>query len=119
MSELKREIVALDATGLSPGRLGSKIALILIGKTKPQYFPNVDSGDFVEVTHASKMKITGKKMDQKTYFAHTGGPRGLSAKLMKTVWANDPSDVLRRAVDRMLPKNRHRNERLKRLTIKN
>src|SRR3989339_361390 len=116
MAVLKRTIRTIDAAGKAPGRLATQIAMILIGKDKASFLPNVDAGDAVEVANASKMKITGKKLEQKTYYAHTGGPRGLSAKLMKTVWAKDPSDVLRRAVDRMLPKNRHRTERMKRLT---
>lgn len=119
MAEMKRETKTIDATGKTPGRLATQIATILIGKDKASYMPNVDAGDTVEVSNASKMKVTGKKLDQKTYYAHTGGPRGLSATLMKTVWAKDPADVLRRAVDRMLPKNRHRSNRLKRLKISN
>jgi len=119
MAEKKRTILSFDAAGKSPGRLASQIAMVLIGKNKPTFLPNVDDGDAVEVSNASKMKITGNKLEQKTYYAHTGGPRGLSSTLMKTLWAKDPSDVLRRAVDRMLPKNRHRNERMKRLKILN
>lgn len=119
MAELKRTIQAIDAAGKPPGRLATQIATMLIGKNKPSYMPNVDAGDVVEVSNASKMKITGNKLEQKNYYAHTGGPRGLSTTLMKTVWAKDPADVLRRAVSRMLPKNTHRNERMKRLKISN
>jgi len=119
MAELKRTIQTIDASGKTPGRLATQIATMLIGKNKASFLPNVDAGDSVEVSNASKMRVTGKKLDQKTYYAHTGGPRGLSATLLKTVWAKDPADVLRRAVDRMLPKNRHRNERMKRLKISN
>lgn len=119
MAEKKRTTQSFDAAGKAPGRLASKIAMVLMGKDKAGFTPNMDAGDAVEVSNASKMKITGKKLDQKIYYAHTGGPRGLSAKLMRTVWTKDPSDVLRRAVDRMLPKNRHRSERMKRLKILN
>lgn len=119
MADKKRAIQSFDAAGKTPGRLATKIAMVLMGKDKAAFMPNMDAGDAVEVSNASKMKITGKKMDQKTYYAHTGGPRGLSSTLLKTVWAKDPSDVLRRAVDRMLPKNRHRSERMKRLKISN
>jgi large subunit ribosomal protein L13 len=115
----ERTTVAIDATGKIPGRLASEIAMILMGKTKPSYAPNVDAGDAVEVNNASKMAVNAKRLESKIYYSHTGGPRGLSATLMKTVWSKDPGDVLRRAVSRMLPKNRHRNERLKRLSIKN
>lgn len=119
MAEIKRTTKTFDAAGKTPGRLATEIAMSLMGKNSPAFAPNVDAGDTVEVTNASKMVITGKKMEQKTYYAHTGGPRGLSALLLKNLWAKDPSDVLRRAVSRMLPKNRHRNERMKRLTISN
>lgn len=119
MADKKRTIQSFDAAGKTPGRLATKIAMVLMGKDKAGFMPNMDAGDAVEVSNASKMKITGKKMEQKTYYAHTGGPRGLSSTLLKTVWAKDPSDVLRRAVDRMLPKNRHRSERMKRLKISN
>ncbi len=119
MADKNRTTQTFDAAGMAPGRLATKIAMVLMGKDKASFMPNMDAGDAVVVSNASKMKITGKKMDQKTYYAHTGGPRGLSAKLLKTVWAKDPSDVLRRAVDRMLPKNRHRSERMKRLKISN
>ena len=119
MVQIKRTTKTLDAAGKVPGRLATQIATILIGKDKASYMPNVDAGDMVEVSNASKMSVTEKKLVQKTYYAHTGGPRGLSALKMKTLWAKDPSDVLRRAVSRMLPKNRLRNERMKRLTIKN
>ncbi len=114
-----RTIQTFDAAGKAPGRLATQIAMTLIGKTKATWTPNVDDGDAVEVKNASKMKVSGNKMDQKTYYKHTGGPRGLSATLMKTVWAKDPADVLRRAVDRMLPKNTHRTPRMRRLTISN
>jgi large subunit ribosomal protein L13 len=119
MNSMKRTTQTVDATGKTPGRLATQIAMMLMGKNKAGFLPNVDAGDAVEVSNASKMSVTGKKLDQKTYYSHTGGPRGLSATLMKTVWAKDPAEVLRRAVDRMLPKNRHRNERMKRLKISN
>ena len=119
MTKNTRAIQSFDAAGKAPGRLATQIAMTLIGKTKATWAPNVDDGDAVEVKNAAQMKISGNKMEQKTYYAHTGGPRGLSATLMKTVWAKDPADVLRRAVDRMLPKNTHRSPRMRRLTISN
>lgn len=117
--EIKRQIQNIDATNRTPGRLAAEIAPLLIGKTKPDYLPNVDSGDFVRVANAGQMKITGKKMDQKLYRHHSGFPGGLKEVLLKKLWEKDPSEVLRHAVSRMLPKNKLRNERLKRLEIKN
>ena len=116
---MKRENYTIDASGKAPGRIATQIAQILIGKTKPDYQPNIDSGGFVEVTNASKMIITGKKMDQKKYYRHSGYAGGLKEELMKKVWQRDPSEILRRSVSRMLPKNKLRNERMKRLVVKN
>lgn len=92
---------------------------MLIGKHKATYQPNVDAGDSVRVQNASKMIVTGKKLDQKTYFSHSRYAAGLKQKLMGQVFAKNPAEVLERSVSRMLPKNSHRNERMKRLIIKN
>lgn len=119
MPKIARTTKTLDATGQAPGRLASQVARILMGKDKASYVPNVDGGDMVEVVNASKMKVTGNKMENKAYYSHTAHPGGLRTTLMKTVWAKDPGDVLRRAVSRMLPKNRLRDDRMKRLSIKN
>lgn len=115
-----RKKTEIDATGKPVGRLASEIATLLIGKHRPDYMPNMDMGDFVRVTNASQMKITGKnKMKQKVYYRHSMYARGLKQETLQKVWASDPSEVLRRSVSRMLPKNTLRNERMKRLTIKN
>lgn len=116
---MQRSNHKIDAADKTPGRLAAQIAPLLIGKTQPDYQPNVDSGDFVIVENASQMKITGKKMDQKVYRSHSGYPGGLKEVLLKKLWSKNPSEILRRAVSRMLPKNKLRNERLKRLQIKN
>jgi large subunit ribosomal protein L13 len=117
MTKVERQLQKLDATGKAPGRLATQIATYLIGKHKPSFAPNRDDGDKVEVVNASKMAITGKKVEQKVYHHHSMYPRGHKETPMKRVLASDPSDVLRRAVSRMLPKNSHRTERLKRLKI--
>lgn len=119
MATITRTIQKLDAAGEAPGRLATRIAMMLMGKDKPSFVNNVDDGAAIEVTNAGKMKISGTKMDSKHYFAHTGAPGGFSDKSLKTQWAEDPSDVLRRAVSRMLPKNSFREERMNRLTITN
>lgn len=119
MTEIARDIQTLDAEGQAPGRLASQIAKILIGKNKPSYTPHIDSGDHVQVLNASKMRWTGKKIDQKVYYRHTTYGQGLRITPLKSVWMRDPSDALRRAVSRMLPKNKLRTERMKRLTVKN
>ncbi len=119
MHEIKHDIHTLDAQGKAPGRIATEIARLLIGKHKPSYMPNLDMGDHVQVTNASKMVITGKKMDHKMYYQHSGYAGGLKETPMKKVWEKDPAEVLRRAVSRMLPKNKLRNERMKRLNVSN
>lgn len=119
MKTATRTIEQLDATDKSPGRLATRIAMMLMGKDKPSFVGNVDAGAAIEVVNAAKMKITGTKLDTKVYYAHTGAPGGFSAKKLSTLWVEDPGDVLRRAVSRMLPKNSFRTDRLNRLSIKN
>lgn len=119
MNPSTRTIEKLDATDQSPGRLATRIAMMLMGKDKPAFVGNVDAGAAIEVVNAAKMKITGTKMDTKMYYSHSGAPGGFSAKKMSTIWVEDPGDVLRRAVSRMLPKNSFRTPRLSRLSITN
>ncbi len=114
---IKQTTHKIDATGQAPGRLASEIAHLLMGKHKASFVRNQDMGDAVSVSHASKMKISGKKLDQKTYKHHTRYGHGLRVATMKHIWTTDPSDILRRSVSRMLPKNTFRTERLKRLRI--
>lgn len=114
-----REVVKIDATGRSIGRIASEAATLLIGKHKPTYQPNSDQGDVVEIHNAAKVKITGDKLDQKTYYRHSDYPGGLKKKLLKEVMANDPADAIRRAVKNMLPKNKLQNGRMKRLKVHN
>lgn len=117
--KVQREVRELDATGQSIGRLASEIAMILQGKDKPQYAPHTDIGDTVEVRNAAKVRITGNKLENKVYHSYSGYPGGLKSKQLKTVMAKDPSEAVRRAVKNMLPKNRLRKERMKRLTVHN
>ncbi|MBI4592182.1 50S ribosomal protein L13 [Candidatus Uhrbacteria bacterium] len=116
---MSHEIHTIDAAGKAPGRLATEVTQILIGKHKPSFTPHMDDGDHVQVMNASKMVITGKKLAQNVYSHHTTYAAGLRQKKLSTVWAEDPADVLRRAVSRMLPKNTHRTQRLKRLRVTN
>ncbi len=106
-----------DATDKVLGRLATKVAIILRGKNKPNFTPNLDQGDFVEIKNINKIKITGKKLKDKEYIYHTGYPGGLRKTKMIDVFKKDPSEVLRRAVLNMLPKNKLRKEMMKRLKI--
>ena len=115
---IKREHVKIDAAGKSVGRLATQIATILRGKHKPSYTPHIDNGDFVVVNHIDQVKFTGKKLEQKKYYSHSGFPGGLKEKGMKKVFDENPGEVLKRAVIQMLPDNRLRNDMIKRLVIK-
>lgn len=118
MKNIERKLHKLDAEGQSLGRLSTQIANLLRGKLKPEFQAHLDLGDIVEVENIKKVKLTGKKMDQKTYYSHSGYSGGLKEKKMKDVWQNDPAEVLRRAVKEMLPKTRLRNDMMKRLIVK-
>lgn len=116
---IKREKLEMDAAGKSLGRLASDIAMKLMGKHKPTFETHRDHGDFVEVRNASKIRLTGRKLDQKEYYSYSGYPGGLKRKPLKDVMEKDPAEALRRAVKSMLPKNRLQKDRLKRLTVHN
>ncbi|MBI4256566.1 50S ribosomal protein L13 [Candidatus Uhrbacteria bacterium] len=116
---MSHEIHTIDAAGKVPGRLATEVAQILIGKHKTSFTSHIDDGDHVQVTNASKMVLTGKKLNQKSYYRHTTYAAGLRETKLSTLWAKDPADVLRRAVSRMLPKNKQRSQRLKRLVVTN
>jgi len=118
MTKIERKLHKFDATGLTVGRLASKIALILRGKNKAEFEPHLDCGDIVEVTGISMLKFTGKKLDQKKYFSYSGYPGGLKEKKMSELAKNDPSDILKRAVKEMLPPVKFRSDMMKRLIIR-
>ena len=112
-----RERQVIDGSDRPIGRLASEIATVLQGKHKPTYEPQVDHGDFVEVRNSAKMKVTGNKMEGNFYYRYSGYPGGMRKTALKDVIAKDPGEALRRAVKNMLPDNRLRNERMKRLTV--
>ena len=103
--EIEREWLLVDATDVTLGRLASEIAQILKGKRKPQYTPHVDTGDFVIVVNASKVKLTGNKLADKKYYHHSGFPGGLKETPISDLLAKDPRKVIEAAVKGMLPKN--------------
>jgi large subunit ribosomal protein L13 len=114
---IERKTKEIDATGESVGRIAARAALILTGKHKATYEPRVDGGDIVQILNASKVKFTGRKFVQKDYRHHTMYPGGLKTTPMKKVFEKDPTDVIRRAVNGMLPKNNRRTTLMKRLKI--
>jgi large subunit ribosomal protein L13 len=103
--EIEREWLLVDATDMTLGRLASEIAQILKGKRKAAYTPHVDTGDFVIVVNASKIKVTGNKLEDKKYFRHTGHPGGLKEVTLGVQLAKRPERVIEHAVKGMLPKN--------------
>lgn len=108
----------IDATNQSLGRLASKIAVILRGKTNPAYKPNQLPQEKVSISNINKIKFTGKKLNQKIYYHYSGYPSGMKARKLKTVFEKDPKEVLRLAVYRMLAPNRIRAKIIKNLEIK-
>lgn len=103
--EVEREWLLVDATDMVLGRLASQIAQILKGKMKPQYTPHVDTGDFVIVVNASKIRLTGNKMADKMKYRHSGFPGGLKEVPISVMLEKHPERVLEGAVKGMLPKN--------------
>lgn len=112
---MKRQTLTIDATDQVVGRLAVKIALALRGKHRANYQPNQDLGDFVIVKNITKVKFTGKKLENKKYYHHTAYSGGLRAVPMKKLFAERPQEVLKKAVWGMLPKNKLRSEQIKRL----
>ena len=117
MDKIKRQTTKLDAKGQSMGRLASQIAICLMGKNNPKYQPNVDAGDIVEVENAAQMKFTGKKLENKKYYRHTGYVGNLKTIKLKELFPAKADTLLKKCVMGMLPKNRIRNEKIKRLKI--
>lgn len=101
---VERKWYVVDATGHTLGRLTSEIAAILRGKNKPTFTPHIDTGDYVIVVNADKIKVTGKKMDQKIYYNHSDYPGGMRETTLAEMMAKKPTDVITLAVKGMLPK---------------
>lgn len=101
---VERKWYVIDAEGQTLGRLASEVAKILRGKNKPIYTPNVDTGDYVIVVNAEKIKVTGKKLDQKIYYRHSEYVGGMKETTLKEKLAKKPTDVINLAVKGMLPK---------------
>ncbi len=103
--EVERKWYVIDAEGKTLGRLATVAANLLRGKTKPNYTPNVDTGDFVIVINADKIQVTGKKETDKIYYHHTMYPGGLKAISFKDLMEKDPTKAIEKAVKGMLPHN--------------
>ena len=115
--EVVKSWYLVDAEGMVLGRLASEIARRLRGKHKAIYTPHNDTGDFIVVVNADKVRLTGRKMDQKVYYRYSGFIGGLKETVAKTLLAKKPTDMLKFAVRGMLPKNSLGRRQLKKLKI--
>jgi large subunit ribosomal protein L13 len=115
--DIEREWYLVDAEGQTLGRLASRIAPILKGKHKPVYTPHLDCGDFIVVVNAEKVRVTGRKMDQKRYHRHSGYPGGLTSVTLREQLDRHPERVLLAAVRGMLPKNKLGRRMIKKLKV--
>jgi large subunit ribosomal protein L13 len=115
--EIEQAWRLVDADGQILGRLATEIADTLRGKTKPAYTPHVDTGDFVVVVNAEKVRVTGKKLEQKIYYRHSGYPGGLRERTLAEQLARRPEEVIRKAVKGMLPKNKLAAAQLRKLKV--
>lgn len=112
-----RSWYVVDAEEYTLGRLASRVAVILRGKHKPIYTPHADNGDHVVVVNAAKVRLTGKKLEKKTYFRHTGYVGGVKTKTLDEMMRSKPEEVVRKAVRGMLPKTRLGRQMIKKLKV--
>ncbi len=115
--EIQREWYLVDAEGKTLGRLATEIADALRGKGKPVYTPHVDTGDFVIVVNAEKIRVTGKKLDEKIVYRHSGYPGGLKERTLREQLERRPTEVIRKAVKGMLPRNKLARQQITKLKI--
>ena len=115
--ELEQHWYLVDAEGQTLGRLATRIADTLRGKRKPAYTPHIDTGDFVVVVNAEKIAVTGKKREDKIYYRHSGYPGGLRERTLGEELERRPTEVLRKAVKGMLPRNRLARQQLNKLKV--
>lgn len=118
IANIKRKTYTIDAKDKILGRLSVKIAALLSGKQKSDFVPYKDMGDFVVVKNIAQIKFTGRKMKQKIYYHHSGYPGGFKKNPLEELFKKNPGQVLRKTVLGMLPKNKLRPRRIKRLMFK-
>ena len=116
-TDIKESWILVDAEDKTLGRLASSLASRLTGKHRPEYTPNADLGDYIVVVNASKITVTGDKLNQKKYYKHSGYPGGIKSKSLKEVIKNSAEDAIRMAVKGMLPKNKLGKKMLTKLKI--
>ncbi|MBQ6541657.1 MAG: 50S ribosomal protein L13 [Lachnospiraceae bacterium] len=114
---IERKWYVVDAAGMTLGRLSSEVAKVLRGKNKPIFTPHIDTGDYVIVVNAEKVVVTGKKLDQKTYFRHSEYVGGVKEPTLREMLQKKPEEVVRHAIKGMLPKGPLGNEMLEKLHV--
>ena len=115
--DVKPEWFFVDASQEILGRMAVDVAMILTGKNKPTYTPHVDTGDHVIIVNAAKVRVSGRKIEQKVYRHHTGWPGGLVERRMSELMKSKPDEVIRLAVRRMLPKTKLGRQMIKKLHV--
>lgn len=116
-STIDRKWYVVDAAGQTLGRLASEVAKVLRGKNKPTFTPHMDTGDYVIVVNADKVVVTGKKLDQKTYFHHSDYVGGVRITTLREMMEKKPAEVVKKAVEGMLPKGPLGNEMIAKLHV--
>lgn len=115
--QIKRVWHLIDVKDQTLGRIATRIALLLMGKSKPYFVRNLDCGDFVVITNAQSIRVTGKKEEQKSYARHSGYPGGFKSETLRELRERKPQDIIMHAVKGMLPDNRLKDKMLKRLFV--
>lgn len=116
-AEVERKWYVIDAEDKTLGKIASEVASILRGKKKPIYTPHVDAGDYVIVINAEKVRVTGKKEEQKIYKSHSGYPGGLKETTLRELRAKKPEEIIRHAVKGMMPKGKLGRQMFKKLKV--
>jgi len=116
-ADRQRDWYVVDAEGKTLGRLATQIADALRGKRKPEYTPHVDTGDFVIVINAERIRVTGDKLNKKVYYRHSGYPGGIKSRTLAEMLDRRPEEVIRKAVKGMLPRNRLARAQLRKLKV--
>jgi len=116
-ADIQRQWHVIDASGKVLGKLATQAAILLMGKHKPIFTPHLDTGDFVVIINAEKVRFSGNKEEKKVYYRHSGYPGGLKSVTLEEMMQADPTRVIEKAVKGMLPTNRLRAVRLKKLKV--
>ena len=116
-NEVEKKWHLVDADGMVVGRLASQVASILRGKNKPIFTPHADTGDFVVIINAARVRLTGNKLENKAYYRHSGYPGGIKKKVAKDLMKDAPEEIIMSAVRGMIPKNRLGRQQIKKLKV--